>query len=196
VSGPETPSTSALRADVVRVLERWAAPDGDRERLRGRYLAHVAAVDDPLHRGGDPVHLTASCAVLSADLRFTLLVEHRRAGRWLQPGGHLEATDARLRAAALREATEETGVAGLSVTDRPVDLHAHRLGAAFGRCREHLDVRYAAVAPAGAAATPSPESRAVAWWPVDRLPRDAVDDLGPLLEAALRSAEERRLPGR
>jgi len=65
-----------------------------------------------------------------------------------------------------------------------VDLDRHQLSSAFGRCGEHLDVRYAAVAPAGAEPVTSAESLAVAWFPVGALPPEAVDDLGRLVARA------------
>ncbi|HSU51445.1 MAG TPA: NUDIX domain-containing protein, partial [Segetibacter sp.] len=39
-----------------------------------------------------------------------LLLKHKSLNRWLQPGGHVDATDSSLTAAALREACEETGL--------------------------------------------------------------------------------------
>ncbi|MDX1745166.1 MAG: NUDIX domain-containing protein, partial [Halobacteriales archaeon] len=38
-----------------------------------------------------------------------LLVDHARLGRWLQPGGHIEARETPVEA-AIREVREETGV--------------------------------------------------------------------------------------
>ena len=41
-----------------------------------------------------------------------LLTLHRKVGRWLQLGGHCEPADTTLAGAALREATEESGLPG------------------------------------------------------------------------------------
>lgn len=54
----------------------------------------------------------------------------------------------------------------------------------FGRCHEHLDVRYAAVAPDGAEAVVSDESHDVRWWPVAALPAGTAGELAPLVSAA------------
>ena len=88
-------------------------------------------------------------------------------------------------AAARREAREESGIDALEPLARPVQLDRHRLVGSFGTCREHLDVRYAAVAPRrGRRARVSAESHDVRWWPVDALPEGTRDELGPLVSLA------------
>ncbi|TNM60020.1 NUDIX domain-containing protein [Streptomyces sp. NP160] len=138
-----------------------------------------------LHRDGPPAHLTASALVLSADGDRALLLLHRKAGAWLQPGGHLEAGDPSLAAAALREASEETGLGPvLQPAGGLVDLHHHALGAAFGRCREHLDVAFVLTAPDGAEPVVSAESEHVAWFALDALPEGVAADVPPRLRRA------------
>lgn len=169
---------------AVGTLTAWSAPSAAQDRLRGAYLAHLAAHPDGLWRDGPSAHLTASCAVLDPSGRRVLLTHHAKADVWLQFGGHLEAGDADLAAAALREAREESGVPDVVlVPGGPVDLHRHALSAAFGRCREHLDVLYAGVAPADAVPVVGHESHDVAWWPVDALPAGTVADLPARLAA-------------
>ncbi|HEU5241444.1 MAG TPA: NUDIX domain-containing protein, partial [Ornithinibacter sp.] len=159
-----------LRVDAQAVLEAWHAPDAGQDRLRRTYLGHLAAQPDAVARAGPPAHLTASCVVLDASGTQVLLTLHRRAGAWFQFGGHLEVGDPTLWAAARREAREESGIDDLEPRAGPVQLDRHVLVGAFGRCREHLDVRYAAVAPPGARPRVSAESDDVRWWPVDALP--------------------------
>jgi hypothetical protein len=65
-----------------------------------------------------------------------------------------------------------------------VDLDRHQLSGAFGRCGEHLDVRFAAVAPAGAEPVTGVESLDVAWFPLDALPPASVADIGRLVARA------------
>lgn len=63
-----------------------------------------------------PGHFTASGFVASPDCTKLLLIHHARLGRWLQPGGHIEADDRSIEDAARREVTEETGIGLLGRT--------------------------------------------------------------------------------
>jgi 8-oxo-dGTP pyrophosphatase MutT (NUDIX family) len=178
-------ASAHLHADAVGALTSWTAPDEAQERLRLEYLDHLATHPDGVSRDGPPQHLTASCLVLDGDGQHVLLTHHRRAGAWFQFGGHVEATDPSLWAAARREAREESGIGGLEPLPLPVQLDRHVLAGSFGHCREHLDVRYAAVAPDGAVPRVSPESLDVRWWPVGALPEDTREELAPLVSLAL-----------
>lgn len=176
---------SHLGADAVAVLSRWQAPDAVQEGLRRAFLDHLAAHPDGVAKAGPPAHLTASCVVVDADHERVLLTLHRRARQWFQFGGHLEAGDTSLWAAARREAREESGLGSLEPLPHPVQLDRHELVGDFGRCLEHLDVRYVAVAPRGARELVSEESLDVRWWPVGDLPSGTRDELTPLVSRAL-----------
>ncbi|WP_226345139.1 NUDIX hydrolase [Agilicoccus flavus] len=182
-SGGSDPRSERAVADLLA-----HAPAGpDQAALRDAFVAHLRAHPDALSRSGPPAHLTAGCVVLDARSERVCLVLHRKARAWFQPGGHLEAADAGLAAAAARESREETGLPGLVVDPHPVDLDRHALSGAFGRCTEHLDVRFLAVAPEGAEPVCSPESLDVRWWPVDDLPT-AEPALARLVAAGLERA--------
>ena len=173
---------SDLLNDTVGVLASFTSADDGQRRLRAEYLAHLAQHPDGIWRDGPPAHLTVSCFVLDPGACAVLLTLHRKGRFWVQFGGHLEPTDTSLASAALREATEESGLASLVLLPGPVGLHRHALSGAFGRCREHLDVTYAAIAATGSMPRVSAESKDVAWWPVDALPASAVPDLADRLE--------------
>ena len=165
-------------------LARWQPTDPEQERLRGEFLRRLDEGPEALRRTGRPSHLTASALVLDRSRRSVLLVLHRVVGLWLQPGGHLEDGDGSLAGAALREAVEETGVPDLELRDA-LPVHLDRHPAPCG-ASHHLDVRFVALAPDGAAPVVSDESDDVAWFPLDALPRQRAGVLAPLVAAALR----------
>ena len=173
-----------LHEDATRQLDGWSAPNAAQERLRAGCLAHLTAHPDAMWKQGPPAHFTASCLVLDPTGTRALLTLHRKARAWFQLGGHFEPGDTDAHSAAQREAREESGIMTLVARPDLVQLDCHRLAGAFGRCREHLDLRFVAVADAGAAHEVSQESLDVRWWPVDALPEQTRHDLEPLVAAA------------
>jgi 8-oxo-dGTP pyrophosphatase MutT (NUDIX family) len=167
--GPPGP----LHRDALALLSRWPAPDAEQERLRLAYVDHLRRHPDGLSRTCRPHHLTASTLVVSADHTRVLLSLHAKAGAWFQLGGHCEDADRTLAGAARREAVEESGISDLVLYPPPLQLDTHDV-AFCGQNSDvrHLDVRFLAVAPAGAAPVVSAESTEVAWWPVDGLPTE------------------------
>ncbi|CAN5557228.1 NUDIX hydrolase [soil metagenome] len=168
-----------LRDSVVELLTGWAAPDPGQDALRQALLAFVLARPDACARSCEPGHITASTAVLDHTGSQVLLTLHPRLGRWVQLGGHCEPEDVDIAAAALREATEESGVTGLRLGGlAAIDVHA--LTCSLGVPTRHLDLQFVATAPADAEITISDESMDLRWWPVDALPPGidhAVDNL-------------------
>ena len=96
---------------------------------------------------------------------------HRKLGRWLQMGGHCELSDVSVRAAAAREAREESGIRGLNISAMPINLDRHALQC-DGRHLDHLDVQYLAIAPAAATFVANDESLRLQWFAYDDIPRD------------------------
>jgi 8-oxo-dGTP pyrophosphatase MutT (NUDIX family) len=174
----------SLHADALTTLRGWVAPSAEQEHLRERYLAHLEANPDGEQRSCFPAHLTAGALVLSTTSEEVLLNLHRKACRWFAFGGHLEPGDLTLRAAALREAREESGILDLELHPEPVHLDEHVVGFCDPRGDvHHLDVRFAARAPAGVSPAASEESLDVRWWPVDALP-DLEEEMHVLITRA------------
>ncbi|MFD5942398.1 NUDIX hydrolase [Streptomyces griseus] len=173
-----------LRDDAVLVLKGYAPGDeaGDQAELRQAYLDHLARHEDGMWKACGSGHVTASALVIDPERERVLLTLHRKLRMWLQMGGHCEERDTTLEAAALREATEESGITGLALLPGgPVRLDRHPIPTP---CHWHLDVQYAAVAPPGAAERISEESLELRWFGYADVPGVADASVVRLLEAA------------
>jgi 8-oxo-dGTP pyrophosphatase MutT (NUDIX family) len=180
-SPPNDPApNAAVHADAVQSLSRWRPGDPGQQALLQAFLAFLAACPDACARSCVPGHLTASAVVLSHDRTQVLLTLHPRVGRWVQLGGHCEEGDASLAAAALREATEESGIRDLEIDPEPLHLDVHPITCSLGLPTRHFDVRFLLRAPADARPVRSSESIDLAWWPVHAPPPDVASVLAAL----------------
>ena len=127
-------------------------------------------------------HFTASGIVL-ADQQV-LLVEHRKLGMWLYPGGHIEPDEDPVQA-VLREVAEETGLAcrivtapqfvhpAATVLPAPFTILVHDIPAnAQTPLHQHIDLVYV-LAPERGQATPQLEEVTGCRW----VPLAGVADL-------------------
>lgn len=166
-----TTQLAPARACIAALGERVAAP-----AVRQRVLDFLDAHPDALLRTCLAGHLTASALVLDARGERVLLGLHAKLGRWLQLGGHCDG-DGNLAACALREAREESGIAGLAIDPEPLDLDVHAIPERPDEPRHwHLDLRFLVRAPAAARARRSSESRALGWFERAQLAQLELDD--------------------
>ncbi|WP_030104987.1 NUDIX hydrolase [Actinoalloteichus caeruleus] len=176
-----------LHTNAVRCLSSWRTADPGQEALRQAFLGFLAAKADACHRSCEAGHLTASALVLDATGERTLLTLHPRVGRWLQLGGHCEPEDTDLVSAALREATEESGITGLRIDPRPLHLDVHEVTCSLGVPTRHFDVRFLVRAPVAAREVLSAESLDLRWFPLAALPAD-VDSVPTMVSLAMTRA--------
>jgi 8-oxo-dGTP pyrophosphatase MutT (NUDIX family) len=177
----------SVRGSAIEVLTGWNAPDPAHDTLRHAVLSFLLARPDACRRDCVPGHITASTLVLDHSGTRALLTLHPRFGRWLQLGGHCEDSDADIVAAALREATEESGIADLRIDPTLAALHVHPVICSLGVPTRHLDLQFIAHAPENAEIACSDESLDLRWWPLDELPAETDFGLTQLAEAARRA---------
>ena len=157
------------------LLERYARAWPDEVALAERFTRFAAAHDDCLLRTCVPGHITASAWILAPDHRAALMTHHRKLGRWLQLGGHVDG-ESRIEQAALREAQEESGMADFRFEPWcgddlvPLDLDVHPIPARASEPGHlHWDVRFLLRALPGQDLVLSEESNDLRWIPVDEL---------------------------
>jgi len=159
----------AVVADHVPLSPREA-------ESKERFLAELDRLDDPFSELADPVHVTASAIVVGR--RGTVLHLHKRLGRWMQPGGHVDAGETAPEAAR-REAIEELGlnVAHPQTGPRLIHLDVHE--AALGHT--HLDLRYLLFGADDDPHPPPGESPEARWYDWDEAAAIADGALAPAL---------------
>jgi 8-oxo-dGTP pyrophosphatase MutT (NUDIX family) len=167
---PASDEVHGLYDSCVETLRGWRPHSAEQDRLRSAYLDHLAGHPDGWSRNCSGAHLTASSLICQPETGFVLLTLHARIGRWLQTGGHIEATDSRLLAAALREATEESGLPELTVDPTPLLLSRHEVECGTVRPTFHLDVQFLVTAAEAILPTVGPESLDLRWFGHDQLP--------------------------
>ena len=147
-----------------RLLDEAQLADEGQRQLSTRFRTFMDSHDDCLVRSCRPGHLTASACVVDPNRNKTLLLLHKKLGRWLQPGGHADG-DGNLAHVAWREAFEETGIDGLKILLPSVDLDIHPIPA-HGSDPEHLhyDVRFIVLSPPNAAVRANDESIETGWF--------------------------------
>lgn len=174
----------SARDSAIALLTAWHAPSPEQSTLRHAVLAFLYARADACERDCTAGHITASALVLDEVGRRALLTLHPRLHRWVQLGGHCEDTDPDICAAALREATEESGISGLRVDPNLAAVHVHPVTCSLGIPTRHLDLQFVAHAPRGAQIHISDESIDLAWWPLDAPPDDTDNALRYLISQA------------
>jgi 8-oxo-dGTP pyrophosphatase MutT (NUDIX family) len=178
---------SPLHALLSAHAEAWP----DQRELAQRFREFIAAQPDCLLRSCVPGHITASAWIEAADGNACLLTHHKKLGRWLQLGGHVDG-EARVERAALREAEEESGMQQFTLVRWrpelvPLDLDVHPIPARRDEpAHLHWDVRFLLRAAPGQQLVPSAESNDLRWF--DAATLAAVTDEASVLRLAQKAA--------
>ena len=173
---PPASDTTPDQQQLLASLMAYRADDAEQRTAQTLFTGFARSHPDCCQRTHPPGHFTGSAWLVGADGTRVLLTHHRKLGRWLQLGGHADG-DADLARVALREAEEESGLAGLRVEGGIFDLDCHAIPAR-GNDPEHLhwDVRYVVRAGADERYAVSTESLDLAWRPIAEIAADTEAD--------------------
>ncbi len=130
--------------DIKKLLTRFQPSDVDEGRFKDSMLSLLESPEGTSRKQIIPGHFTASAFVLSPDQDSLLLIEHPTLKKLLQPGGHIEAQDMSIEAAARRELQEETGLIQLECIANLFDLDVHDIPANLKKqedAHQHFDLR-------------------------------------------------------
>ncbi len=154
---------SDKRRPLADALRRYADARPERADVARRLLAFVESTPDCFERAHAAGHVTGSAWLIDPEGRRALLTLHHKLRRWLQPGGHADGDPDTLRV-AIREAEEESGIAGVTPVSRDIfDVDIHEIPARGEEpAHLHYDVRYLLRAPHDRYRVSS-ESDALAW---------------------------------
>jgi 8-oxo-dGTP pyrophosphatase MutT (NUDIX family) len=176
-SAPARYEGAVLLESSRRDLDRYQPIDERELGFRRRMLALLDGPAPFARSHYEPGHLTASAFVVSPERDQVLLIFHRKLGIWIQPGGHIEPSDASLRAAALREVREEVGLALPEAPEASVfDLDIHGIPARKTEpFHEHFDVRFRFRAPS-LSFSASPEVADARWVELSKIDQVTSDE--------------------
>jgi len=178
----EDPCAPAALADLL--AGHRPADEREAEAI-SRFLSELSELSRPCDETAGPVHVTASGIVVGR--RGTVLHRHRRLGRWMQPGGHVEPGESPAEAAR-RESEEETGLALAHGPGGPRLVHVDVHEAADGHT--HLDLRFLLLGSDDDPAPPPGESPDARWCAWDEAEAMADDALASGLRSARRVWEQ------
>ncbi len=185
---------SAGAEQFVEELNSWTISPSERQReLHDQYRVLLNTEPSSLSRKREQGHFTASALILDPQRAQVLLVMHPRVKRWLQMGGHIEATDLSFREAALRESIEESGYTNIDVLQVPTRLDRHDVPCKSPRGDViqsiHWDVQFLALVDAREQRQIT-EDAVTRWWDVNALIPGLDHSVELLIGAARHFLEE------
>lgn len=159
-----------LRSSLDTLLVDYLAHQPGEVEVIGRFRSFADSGEALQGRANLGRHITASTWIVNPSHTRVLLTHHAKLQKWVQLGGHTDEGED-WTTAALREAREESGLAGLRLAQAGLfDLDIHRIPArADTPAHDHYDLRFLVEADDTVPLTVSEESHALAWVDLDDL---------------------------
>lgn len=171
-------NTKRLYSDLACYLERYPDAQPTVDAFKAFLTDHPNGVNRSCLYG----HLTGSSWVVNHDQSAFLLLHHKKLGKWIQPGGHADG-NWDLRAVALKEAREETGLQSLFVVDSiPLHISIYNIPAYKDTPSHlHFDVCYTIQAKENETLTLCDEAHDMTWFSLPQQAEALDEDVAILL---------------
>lgn len=155
------------RQELIELLKAYVPHDLQNKDSYERTLLFLNENPSVFGDENSMGHVTASAWILNASRDNALLTHHRKLNKWLQLGGHTEPHEF-IRASALREAIEESGLLDLTLMNSSIfDVDVHEIPVRGERmCHLHYDIRFIFLASDTASIQISEESIDLKWVPL------------------------------
>jgi 8-oxo-dGTP pyrophosphatase MutT (NUDIX family) len=155
---------------ILTLLDDYAQRYPAESECVQRFRQFVESYPDCFERSLLIGHVTGSAWLVNQAGTHVLLTHHRKLDLWVQLGGHADG-ESNIRAVALTEAHEESGIADLNfVSPQIFDLDIHTIPARGAEPEHaHYDVRFALQTVTSDQFQISAESKALEWVEISAL---------------------------
>ncbi len=158
------------RAGLIQQIKKYQIIFSEEQKIYDQFLEFIQ--NNPLcfERSLKAGHVTGSAFILNNSKTAILLTHHRKLNKWIQLGGHVDGESDILKS-SLREAYEESGLKKIEPVSPDIfDLDIHEIPAYEQEpAHFHYDVRYAFQTVGDDTFRVSPESKALAWVPLEQI---------------------------
>lgn len=152
------------RNNLIALLNAYHPTDREEILSKKTILEFVHAYPDCFERTQACGHITASAWLLSADHEHALLMHHAKLDMWVQVGGHCDG-DPDVRAVALKEAREESGISQITIVSPAIfDIDVHLIpDRPNEKAHYHYDIRFLLAVGGDEKITQNSESKELRW---------------------------------
>jgi 8-oxo-dGTP pyrophosphatase MutT (NUDIX family) len=153
------------RNGLLNLLHAYMPTDSLEQAVKEQILSFVHEHPDCFERSLAKGHITASAWVLNKNYSHVLLMHHAKLDMWVQLGGHCDG-NSDVRAVALKEAQEESGIQDLVILSPHIfDIDIHKVPVR-GHEQEHYhyDIRFLLAAPGDITLHKNHESKELRWF--------------------------------
>ena len=129
---------------ILDLLEKYRTSFVEEIEFQKQMIDFLTQHDDFALRSNLTGQLTGSAWVVNKERTKVLLIHHKKLNKWLQIGGHIEATDQSIEETILREIKEESGLKDLKLLSSSIyDIDIHTIPQKKEIAEHlHFDIRF------------------------------------------------------